>query len=52
MGDRPPQQIRAARLAERAAASGQPLPKAYHDALRLWFFIGWPAFIAVRSSSG
>jgi uncharacterized membrane protein len=40
-------QIRAARLAEQAAASGQPLPKAYHDALRLWFFLGWPAFIAV-----
>ncbi len=40
-------QVRAARLAEQAAASGQALPKAYHDALRLWFFLGWPAFIAV-----
>ncbi|MBW8726664.1 MAG: DUF2269 domain-containing protein [Inquilinus limosus] len=40
-------QLRAARLAEEAVASGQALPKAYHDALRLWFFLGWPAFIAV-----
>jgi uncharacterized membrane protein len=40
-------QLRAARLAEQAVASGQALPKAYHDALRLWFFLGWPAFIAV-----
>ncbi|WP_026869403.1 DUF2269 family protein [Inquilinus limosus] len=40
-------QIRAARLAEQAAATGQPLPKTYHHILRLWFLLGWPAFIAV-----
>lgn len=40
-------QIRAARLAEQAAAAGQPLPPAYHRIFRLWFLLGWPAFIAV-----
>jgi len=40
-------QIRAARLAERAADAGQPLPETYFRFFRLWFFLGWPAFIAV-----
>jgi uncharacterized membrane protein len=34
-------------LAEQAIAPGQPLPKAYHDPMRLWFFLGLAAFIAV-----
>jgi len=40
-------QIRAADLAEKAAAAAQPLPKSYYTILRLWFLLGWPAFIAV-----
>ncbi|MGK9166144.1 DUF2269 domain-containing protein [Inquilinus limosus] len=40
-------QIRAADLAEKAAATAQPLPKSYYTILRLWFLLGWPAFIAV-----
>lgn len=40
-------QMRAAKLAEEAAVTGQPLPKAYHNALQLWFLLGCPAFIAI-----
>ena len=40
-------QIRARRLAEASAARGEPLPQAYYRTMRLWFLLGWPAFIAV-----
>ncbi|MBL8671198.1 MAG: DUF2269 domain-containing protein [Alphaproteobacteria bacterium] len=40
-------QIRAQRLAAAAAASGTPLPTAYHVTMRYWFILGWPAFLAL-----
>lgn len=40
-------QIRARDLAGRAADANQPLPPEYHRAMRLWFTLGWPAFIAL-----
>jgi uncharacterized membrane protein len=40
-------QIRATRLAAAAASSATPLPAAYFGAMRLWFWLGWPAFLAL-----
>ena len=40
-------QVRARDLAARALADGTPLPPAYHRAMRMWFWLGWPAFISV-----
>ncbi|MBK6726491.1 MAG: DUF2269 domain-containing protein [Xanthomonadales bacterium] len=40
-------QWRAARLAADALASGTPLPAEYHRVMRWWFWLGWPAFLAV-----
>ena len=40
-------QIRATRLAAEAARSAAPLPAAYFSAMRLWFWLGWPAFTAL-----
>lgn len=40
-------QIRMARMARRAVATGTPLPPAYHHCFRAWFVLGWPAFTAV-----
>jgi uncharacterized membrane protein len=40
-------QIRMRDLAEGARAQGAPLPALYHRYARLWFLLGWPAFIAV-----
>ena len=40
-------QIRATRLATEAARSVIPLPPAYFSAMRLWFWLGWPAFTAL-----
>ena len=40
-------QIRARNLAARAIALNQPLPPDYYSAMRLWFALGWPAFIAL-----
>lgn len=40
-------QIRATALAEAAARTGEPLPPEYHRAMRLWFALGWPAFLAL-----
>jgi uncharacterized membrane protein len=40
-------QIRARDLAREALASGQPLPQAYFTAMRVWFGLGWPAFLAL-----
>lgn len=40
-------QVRARDLAREAAAAGAPLPAAYLRAMRLWFVLGWPAFLGV-----
>ena len=40
-------QIRMRRLAEAAAARGEPLPDAYRRYLRIWTALGFPAFIAL-----
>jgi uncharacterized membrane protein len=40
-------QIRMRHLAEAAVASGQALPSLYHRYARIWFALGWPAFIGV-----
>ena len=40
-------QIRVRDLAARATDTNQPLPLEYHGAMRLWFALGWPAFIAL-----
>ncbi|MGY0504919.1 DUF2269 family protein [Luteimonas sp. e5] len=34
-------------LAREAAAAGQPLPPRYHRYMRIWFWLGWPAFLSV-----
>lgn len=40
-------QLRLRDLARRVAASGAPLPPAYHRLFALWFACGWPAFAAM-----
>ncbi len=40
-------QIRLQKLAEQAADAGTPLPMAYHRLFRLWFALGFPAFLGV-----
>jgi uncharacterized membrane protein len=40
-------QIRVARIAERCVADGTPLPPEYLRAMHIWFWLGWPAFIAL-----
>jgi len=40
-------QIRARDLASASVAAGSPLPAEYQRCMRLWFALGWPAFIAV-----
>ncbi len=40
-------QMRMARLAAEAAREGAPLPPAYGRAFRIWFALGWPAFLGV-----
>lgn len=40
-------QARARNLARAAVATGEPLPAAYHSAMRWWFWLGWPAFLSV-----
>jgi uncharacterized membrane protein len=40
-------QIRMRDLAIEAAADGEPLPPEYFFYYRLWFALGWPAFIGV-----
>lgn len=34
-------------MAIAAVRDGTPLPPAYHRAMRAWFVLGWPAFLAV-----
>ena len=40
-------QIKLRNLAEGAAHSGTALPPEYHRLMRIWFILGWPAFIAL-----
>ena len=40
-------QIRVRDLATAAASAGSALPAEYHGAMRLWFALGWPAFLAL-----
>jgi uncharacterized membrane protein len=40
-------QIRVARIAARCATESAPLPADYHRAMRAWFCLGWPAFLAL-----
>ena len=41
-------QIKMRDLAQRAVAAGEPaLPPRYHHLARIWFWLGWPAFLAM-----
>ena len=40
-------QYRMRDLAAAAAARGDPLPAGYDAAVRLWFILGWPAFVSL-----
>jgi uncharacterized membrane protein len=40
-------QIRMHRMAAAALVRGEPLPLRYHHYARLWFALGWPAFLGV-----
>jgi uncharacterized membrane protein len=40
-------QIKVRDDAREAAATGGPLSAGYHQNMRLWFALGWPAFLAV-----
>jgi uncharacterized membrane protein len=40
-------QMRVARIAGRCVVDGTPLPPAYFRIMRAWFWLGWPAFIAL-----
>jgi len=40
-------QIRVRDMAGQAVATGAALPAEYHRAMRLWFTLGWPAFLGL-----
>jgi uncharacterized membrane protein len=40
-------QMRLRRLAEQAHHAGSALPGAYYRLFRIWFALGWPAFLSV-----
>ena len=40
-------QIRIRDMAREAASAQQPLPPQAHRAFRIWFTLGWPAFLAL-----
>jgi uncharacterized membrane protein len=40
-------QIRLARLAAAACAAGTALPEEFHRSMRIWFLLGWPAFVGM-----
>lgn len=40
-------QARARNLAQQAAKENCDLPPAYYRTMRVWFWLGWPAFISV-----
>lgn len=45
-------QIQATHLAAEATRSGERLPARYHEVMRRWFLLGWPAFIALIVTFG
>jgi len=40
-------QIRLKRMLQLAANANTPLPARYYRLFRLWFILGWPAFIGL-----
>jgi uncharacterized membrane protein len=40
-------QIRLKRMLARSLATGEPLPATYDRLLRVWFVLGWPAFLGL-----
>lgn len=42
-------QIRVRDLSAQAVATGSALPREYDQAMRLWFALGWPAFIGLAA---
>ena len=40
-------QIEIRNLAANALEAGNPLPERYHRLMKMWFWSGWPAFLAV-----
>ena len=40
-------QVRMRRIAEQCVLEGTALPPHYHRLFRAWFWLGWPAFIAL-----
>ena len=40
-------QLRMRDIAAEAARKGKPLPPRYHSYFKVWFWLGWPAFIGV-----
>lgn len=40
-------QMRVAKTASASAATNTALPPAYYQDMRLWFWLGWPAFIGL-----
>jgi uncharacterized membrane protein len=40
-------QIKMRRMSRDALAAGTALPATYYRYMRIWFFLGWPAFLAV-----
>lgn len=40
-------QIRIRDLAMQAATRSEPLPQRYYQLMRVWFILGWPAFLGV-----
>jgi uncharacterized membrane protein len=40
-------QWRTHRIADACWREGIPLPATYHRYMRIWFVLGWPAFLAV-----
>ena len=40
-------QVQLRDIAAQAAGEGTALPERYHRLFRIWFVLGWPAFIGV-----
>jgi uncharacterized membrane protein len=40
-------QVQIGKMAQEAADNGAPLPQRYRRLMRIWFWLGWPAFLSV-----
>ncbi|MCD8497047.1 MAG: DUF2269 domain-containing protein [Alphaproteobacteria bacterium] len=40
-------QIQLKEMARQAVETGEPLPERYHRLFKIWFLLGWPAFIGL-----